>query len=127
MVPSQPSPSSALRANCWVARNSPRSCSDVTVPVGESDGRLSCLPLEICSCSFWPLAMLRLRSPSMRCRMLLSVTLLGIVMRSPYDAAARSSADEAGAVDQLIEHRVDRGQHPGRGLVTPLEGQQIGH
>jgi hypothetical protein len=50
-VPSQPRPSSALREYCSAALTSPRSCIAEIVPVGESDGRLICLPLDSCSCN----------------------------------------------------------------------------
>src|SRR4051812_31274284 len=115
MVPSQPSPSSALREYCWVARTSPRSWSEVTVPVGESDGREICLPLEICCWIFCPRAAVRCRSLSALVVMLCSVTLVGIVMACPLGP---SPADQAGAVDQLVEHRIDRGEHPRGRLVT---------
>src|SRR5687768_8907807 len=121
-MPSQPSPSLALREYCWVARTSPRNCSEVTVPVGESDGRVSSLPLEICECSFCPRARFRCRSPSTLVCMLLSVTLLEIVIRlPPYRLPGRRSpADQTGTVDQLVEHRVDGGEHPRGRLVTAL-------
>src|SRR5947209_15212866 len=32
-----------------------------------------------------------------------------------------------GAVDQRVEHLVDRRQHPRRGLIATLEGDEIGH
>src|SRR3954470_20511719 len=97
-VPSQPKPSSALREYCWFARVSPRSCIEDTVPVGESDGRLICLPLDSCSWIFSPFAMLRWRLLSTRVWMLPSVTL-------PPIAMSLLPSDQAGTVDQLVEHR----------------------
>src|SRR4051794_11316882 len=129
MVPSQPSPSSALREYCWVARTSPRNCNEVTVPVGESDGRVSCLPPEICACSFWPRAMVRCRSASTRVCMLVSVTRLGIVIWSLPGGSPvrRSSTDQAGAVDQLVKHGIDGGEYTRGRFVPALVGQQAGH
>ena len=50
-VSSQEMPFSALRTYCAVAARSAFSCMMSLAPMGLSDGRVICLPLDSCSCS----------------------------------------------------------------------------
>src|SRR2546430_332343 len=118
IVPSQPSPSSALREYCWTRLMSPRACIAATVPPGESDGRASCFPLDSCACSSPSLERLFCRLPRAALPIERSVTRIWRVM---------VYLPPTGVVDQRVQGAVHGGQHPGGGLVGALVRHHVRH
>src|SRR5438132_504517 len=94
-MPSQLRPSPALRWNWSLRRMSERYCIASTVWMGESDGRLSDLPLDSCTSSLAIFDRFSARLSVATCMVLPGVTRIVMVLLP---------ADQAGVVDEAIEH-----------------------
>src|SRR5579884_3175264 len=120
-MPSHPIPSEMLRWYCCERVSCDRNASDDTAAVGESDGRLSTLPDDICS---WICCSL----PRLRCRFDITSELrVRCVILKSETAICLLCGLRARVVDERVERLVDDRHVTRRGRVRLLVLEQRHH